>query len=339
MKIFDGTALLDISRDNQGYRSRRNDCWYGYTDGDLWGALPFVSALYRGQSKRYLPMLPSIARGLNTIAGRLSEYAVADQAKIVLRLAQSWWFARELDHHPVSTHAANQNIKLDRIALAQHYGIPTGYLDLTDDFDVGAFFATCRYTGESWEPIETGIGVVYRVELSKGFYTPFGKCEPLGPQVLPRPTEQCAWVTELPLVHSFDGWPNVEIMQFRQDTSVGVYFLEKFGGGEDLFPRDPLKDIADEIVNCGCIPNELIERAIDSFSKDPNGISLDHAPLIQSEVSRIVELIDYCRLLTDELVASLMADFQRRSELLADIKARWRMVRSEPRASSKNDAS
>jgi hypothetical protein len=202
---------------------------------------------------------------------------------------------------------------------------------LTDDFDVAAFFATCSGSEDHWEPIRNGVGVVYRINLDTGFSTPFGSLEPLGPQVLPRPTEQCAWVTELPMIHAFDGWPNVGAMLFEQDASVGSYFLEKFNGGAGLFPRDPLKTVANEIMACGSVPRELVDGALKSFAQDPMGIDRAQTAAILAEVRNLVELTDYRRLLTDALVESLMADIKRRAELLAEVKVNWRLVRAVPR--------
>ncbi len=330
LPIFAASALLDISADYQDHRAQREQVRYGYSDGDYWGAIPFVSDIFRGQNQRYLPMLPSIMRGLEVNnSGALWESPLGDQTKIILRLAQSWWFGRELDYHPITSHAESQKLKLDRIALAQHYGIPTGYLDLTDDFNVGAFFATCREVRGSWEPVAEGVGIIYRVQL-KDLRNPFGRYEPLGPQLLPRPSEQCAWVTELPITHSFDGWPDVMVMQFNQDKSVGEHFLRKFDGGKTLFPFDPLADVAAEIIGCREIPTILVERAIDSFATDPLGVRPDQVVTIRRQLSQSITMIDYRRLLTEERVSALRSDFEWRKKMLAEVKVRWRMVRAEP---------
>lgn len=331
LPTFSAGALIDISRGFAHHRAERKNIWHGYAAEDgYWGAIPFVDSLFRGQNQRYLPMFPAIARGLESRSGELWDRPVVDQARIVLRLAQSWWFARELDHHPITPHAAAQRVRLDRIALAQHYGIPTGYLDLTDDFDVAAFFATCRETPEGWVPVEDGVGVVYRVEL-KDLKNPFGEYKPLGPQPLPRPTEQCAWVAELPITHSFDGWPSVMIMQFQHDKVVGEHFLNQFGNGSALFPVDPLADVAAEIIGCREIPTVLAEDALKSFADDPNGIRPHQVPAVQKELALLATQIEYRRILTETQVSSLMDDFEWRSRTLADIKVRWRMVRTEAR--------
>ena len=208
MQIVPASALIEISKNYLGHRSRREDSWVWHSgDGEgKAGAIPFaVSTLYRGQNTRHTPMRASIARGLqSTDIVKIFEAPFPDQAKIVLRLAQSWWFGKELNRHPIFNHAMSQNLDLNEIALAQHYGISTGYLDLTDNFNVSAFFATCRETYEGWQPVDSGVGVIYRVNLRKTENT-FDSYIPLGPQKLPRPYEQCAWVVEMPFCHGFEG--------------------------------------------------------------------------------------------------------------------------------------
>lgn len=329
--IFEARDLLDISREFAERRAERASIWYGFREGDgYWGAMPFVDSLYRGQTKRHIPMLPAIARGLEAKTGELCDRPANDQARIVLRLAQSWWFARELEFHPVASHAESQRLRLDRQALAQHYGVPTGYLDLSDDFDVAAFFATCeKDPSRGWVPAEEGVGIVYRVAL-KSLSNPFGEYRPLGPQPLPRPTEQCAWVTELPITDSFEGWPDVMMMQFRHDKSVGEHFKKKFDAGNALFPPDPLADVAAEITDCGEIPKVILEKALTSFVEDPAGIRASQLPEVECQLAGMAKKVRYRRLLTEEQVSSLIEEFDWRRRMLSDIRVRWRMIRDEP---------
>ena len=343
MKIFPAKELIKISLDFEARRLEKRNLglgyreyeWYWYKEKDQRGAMHFVPNLFRGQTRRYPTMLPSIARDLEINEGELYERSSSDQAKIILGLAQSWWFARELEYHPITNHAAQSNIKLDKLALAQHYGIPTGYLDLTDDFNVSAFFATCYWTENGWKPLSEDSeynGIIYRIEL-RGLKNPFSEYKPLGPQPLPRPTEQSAWVTELPITHSFDGWPNVYLMQFNHDKAVGEYFLEKFNGGEALFPFDPLSEIAREILDCKEIPSELVDKAIKSFVNDKFGIKPYQVSNIEKEISKVVTRIDYRRLLNEEHISSLFDDFEWRKKMLPEIKAISRIFRDEPNIS------
>ncbi|VWC65700.1 hypothetical protein BLA18112_01527 [Burkholderia lata] len=328
MQIAPASALLDISRNYIDHRSRREDSWYWYSDEGKGGAIPFaVSTLYRGQNTRYTPMLSSITRGLQSSdIVKIFDSSISDQAKLVLRLAQSWWFGRELTRHPISHHAASQNLDLNEIALAQHYGIPTGYLDLTDDFNVGAFFATCRESPDGWQPVDSGVGVIYRVSLRK-IENPFDDYIPLGPQKLPRPSEQCAWVVELPFCHGFEGWPGVEMLPFHHDHRVGQHFLEMFEGGKRLFPPDPLADVAEEILACGEIPVDFVEAALKSFTNDPCGILPNDLPTVRKEISTLISQIGYRQLLTDQHVAPLLADQEWVEKMLGIVKARAIAVR------------
>jgi len=331
MLTHPASLLLDISKNFSNHRQLRDDSWYGYQDGDHWGAIPFaVNSLYRGQTAHHYPMLPSIARGLRSPdIAEISKSSIPDQANLIFRLAQSAWFQRELKYHPIFTHAGQQKLDLDPIALAQHYEIPTGYLDLSDDFNVSAFFATCRKTQHGWEPVATGVGVIYRVDLST-LETPFGRYIPLGPQPLPRPTEQCAWVTELPICHSFEGWPNVSKLHFEHDRDVGEHFLNMFSSGEKLFPPDPLADVASEILTCREIPIDLVDAVLDSFINDPFGPLKSQFPTIRKEVAKLATLIGNRRLLTDQQVASLLANEAWSEKMLAEVKAKWRVVRRVP---------
>lgn len=328
MQIVPATALLEISRNYVDHRSHREDCWYWYSDEGRGGAIPLsISTLYRGQNARHAPMLTTITRGLqSTDIVNIFEASISDQAKIAIRLAQSWWFGRELTRHPISHHAASQNLDLNEIALAQHYGIPTGYLDLTDDFNVSAFFATCRENVDGWRPISSGVGVIYRVKL-RNIENPFDDYIPLGPQKLPRPSEQCAWVVELPLRHGFEGWPGVEMLQFHHDHRVGQHFLEMFEGGKQLFPHDPLADVAEEILACGEIPADLVEAALKSFTTDPCGMRLSDLPAVRNEISTLIHQTSYRQLLTDQHVASLLTDQEWIEKMLATVKARAIAVR------------
>ena len=330
LPIFPGHALLDISRTEGTQQVRTANSWHWFTDDGYGVALPLnISILYRGQNQRVHPMLPSIARGLSSQTGKIYEMTMVDQATVVLRLAQSAWFARELSHHPIAAHAENQHVRLDRIALAQHYGIPTGYLDLTDNFDVAAFFATCRETATGWEPVTQGVGVLYRVDLTRVEHR-FGMFQPLGPQPLPRPDEQSAWTAEIPMVHSFDGWPIVSIIEFEHDKKIGEYFLQFFDGGKILFPPDPLANVAHEIIQSGEMPKELVEGVLVGFAKDEFGPrSTDFASIRQS-LAKLAHLSDYRQILDEQHVAPYLADFEWRKKRLSDVLARTRPIRIVP---------
>ena len=59
----------------------------------------------------------------------------------------------------------DHEIYLNNTAIAQHYELKTPYLDLTSNFDVASFFATCSYNEntKSYIPYngDSQIGVIY----------------------------------------------------------------------------------------------------------------------------------------------------------------------------------
>jgi hypothetical protein len=84
MQVQPASLLFDISQARAGHRERRDASWFWYANednGDTEGALPFaVDELFRGQTARHVPKIPSIARGLKTSdLGEMWRAPIADQ--------------------------------------------------------------------------------------------------------------------------------------------------------------------------------------------------------------------------------------------------------------------
>ena len=70
----------------------------------------------------------------------------------------------------------------------------TGYMDLSESFDVSCFFATCYVDkARTWQPRTEGVGVMYLLPTERIPIRP-DVLQPIGLQVLPRPREQFGWV-------------------------------------------------------------------------------------------------------------------------------------------------
>jgi len=266
---------------------------------------PFPEVLFRGQNRRYTPCVPSMFRGLGTLSSTMSEMPVRDQGLMVLRLAKSWWFASELEEHPAMKWANEERIYVDKIALAQHYELETGYLDVSHDFNVAAFFATCCRRDAGWQPQTDGIGIIYRVDLAKVPQDPLQFAQAVGLQPLPRPEQQRAWVIEVPLAWDFESHPAVSWIQFRQSEAVSRHFLELFDGGAKLFPPDPLAVVAEQIGKAGEIAADLVDRAIDSFCQDRNGIRSQDRSTVRHAVSGMTTLGNYVHLMRHQDTAAM----------------------------------
>jgi hypothetical protein len=86
--------------------------------------------LFRGQARDY-PPLPSLARILAS-----GDSAKAERARRRLRLFEQW-----LASIPELAYLLDVGREHDFFAVAQHYGIPTNYLDFTSEPSIAGFFA------------------------------------------------------------------------------------------------------------------------------------------------------------------------------------------------------
>jgi hypothetical protein len=150
-------------------------------------------------------------------------------------------------------------------AIAQHYGMPTPYLDLTQSIEIASFFACCEYRDNAWQPKSTGKGVIY-------LFNPIQDSGLIGLVTFSRPVLQKAWFVFLPFGVDFETLPQVKKFVFNHTSEGSRYYLEMFNSGNDLFPEDPAEDIAKEVINSGTIPKDFIVEALLKFGCIPENV-------------------------------------------------------------------
>jgi hypothetical protein len=152
--------------------------------------------------------------------------------------------------------------------LAQHYGFSTDMLDVTTNFDIAAFFATCEFdkkekryipVGESSSP-----GVIYQVEPA--FYIVPRKdlgaeFEFVGWQPLRRPAQQRAGAFRLPIGQCFSRLPRVRAAYFRHNRDSAERIWRSFDCGEALFPYDEAAVLSEEAQDLYLITESQLARA------------------------------------------------------------------------------
>jgi len=117
--------------------------------------------------------------------------------------------------------------------------------------------------------VAEGEGVVYVVnwrELPPGEFI-----RPIHLQVFPRPSEQWGWTCELRLGDDFDKLPFVRKFVFKHDLQASQRILARFSQGKDLFPDDPLSELADRILASKVLPASIATRIAIDVSNDPKG--------------------------------------------------------------------
>lgn len=266
-------AYLQVPQVNAGRRieltgpsgviSEDMEALYAESDGNgrifLLSGVEFSTYMYRGQTQDHGTCTPSLAR-LKTTGEQL------------LALCQRIAFEDAIRTHPLvqmiaQTQFLDGHLYVDHEGLAQHYGHATDMLDITSNFDVAAFFATCSWTGEKFEPFYSiDPGVIYRVNPAlldmacpqeSGDYT----LRIVGWQPLPRPEQQRAYAVQLRSGQDFCQLPSIEKFQFSHNVAISHSIWEAFDRGDALFPTDAAAELslrAKELVNFTC---DQIDRA------------------------------------------------------------------------------
>lgn len=289
---YPGESILEMSKAFVRQKHPDGAEWFISTNGPdfFYTPYPFPSHLFRGQNQYFEPCAPSLNRGLERYSTSIGGMAPVDQGKVILRIAKSHWFARELSKHPAVIWAEENRYTVNRLGLAQHYELETSYVDMSHDFDVAAFFATCQYRHGTWEPVSEGVGVIYIFDLAKSQRCSF-KADPVSLQPLPRPSEQKAWLVETPLGADFESHPAVSWVKFYHDEKVSRHYLNLFEGGRKLFPSDPMERVAKKIQQA----TKIDERIVDNILNQLTEIDIEVANIkaikdLVSEHSDIVEV-------------------------------------------------
>jgi len=314
-------------------RSQRGDGggfeWVDYGDDDWCGRIIpsfgawFVSPfLYRGQTARFSPCYPAIYRGypaVDTPAKLPREL----RERFVLANVRIAEFRQALGEHPSVRFARNIGLHLNETALAQHYGVPTDFLDLTQDPEVAAFFAACVLDEHGgWRPASNGEGVIYRVDVGFPWHrnSKAPPVELVGVQTLPRPGEQRAWAVQLPFTVDFERLA-LDAFVFPQSEPSGATVLQRFDFGRALFPHDELASVAARVVNSTKLPRPLLRSVLLDFGRDEEGIeqvvdtyTRRFASLFGIEVDNSAgqKLTDEERLRAESDLAAKQPDFLRR---------------------------
>ena len=231
---------------------------------------------YRGQSKYHTPCVPSLFRSKK--AGELP--TTEDIAERLIKVCE---FVLLLVQHPVYR-IVSQNIMVDSVALAQHYGLATEYLDITNSKWVAAFFASTRYDSETdtYYPVgrdyDDGFGVMYiskdfnRGELPKEF---FDKNGVIGYQYFERPTKQSSFGYGLLIGEDFNESPYFNKVFFRHDIEASTIVYNMSYRQNRFIPKDELSKLANKILVSTIVTRRAVDLCRCNYFYDRNERFLD----------------------------------------------------------------
>jgi len=173
--------------------------------------------------------------------------------------------------------------------IAQHYGIRTQHLDITDDLAVALFFACCKHVEKSkYKPVnEKDIAgdygeyaVLFRkaggILMNLESATEINKVLPIGYQPFTRCYKQRGYFIDTALsgdIVNYDLVENhgFEKLYFKRTPEFAAEIYELFDGGRELFhdqSMELLSDVIDQIKGADSFTEDTFNRAFDIFAKE-----------------------------------------------------------------------
>ena len=157
--------------------------------------------------------------------------------------------------------------------IAQHYGLKTQFIDLTDDIKVALFFACCRHEGNNlYRPINEGDiseigkeGIIYRGYSDRARiigFQPFCRCHRQRGYYIDTAVAEPCWEFILSKDTGFEKY------YFDRTVELSERLYEEFDGGKTLFPDDGLEPFAEVIAQMQiekAFPSEAFDIAYKVF--------------------------------------------------------------------------
>lgn len=230
--------------------------------------VPF-SPLFRGQNSYFEPCLPSLYR---------KEWTVLEELERKVQLEE---FKHILNSNPEIQDQIKCGLTVNYIGLAQHYGIETNIIDLTNSFGVAAFFATSYYNALSdrYYPVMECVkkGVIYFLSMGM-FVSEFYRNTPvlpIGMEALSRPGEQRGYGAYLKEGSDFNAICPCRFF-FWQNAGVSMKCFNLFNGGTNLFPYDPMAEKVSAMRKYRIYGRDSIAKVVDEY-RDKKGWSIEEA--------------------------------------------------------------
>lgn len=208
---------------------------------------------YRGQTSYYEKCRPSLQRLESKSQIFMERLKLCEFSIIVNKHPVSEMFELGLSTQTRSGDVQHCKMHINDIALAQHYGICTEYMDLTTDKWVAAFFACSDYVNgeglekDSYKPHEgneVGVFYVFRDE------SPFGndwKLHPVGIQPNARPIKQSAYTMDMLDNQNFNNLACV--IKFKHESRCSSIIFKMFNESKGILPQEVIERKAKIISN------------------------------------------------------------------------------------------
>lgn len=255
--LFPGNVFLD-----EGRYAYVSEAW-NRDVVRLMPVSPTPYTYYRGQSRLHEPCVPSLFR-------KKGNGEIPSETDIAYNRLKTCEFEMLLATHPVFCELSH-HISVNPVALAQHYGLATEYLDITNSKWVAAFFASTRYECDSdtYHPVgrdyEEGYGVMYiskPYEVGGATESFFSKNVVVGYQYFERPTKQSSFGYKMQFGEDFNESSDFERVLFRHDLEASKLVYEMSYKQRRFIPQDNLSKLARQIAESNVVTRKALERCL-----------------------------------------------------------------------------
>lgn len=219
---------------------------------------------YRGEKYIYPESMPSLYRKIKQFESEKDKEIyrlIAD-----LRIAEFDLFLHKFNRVRMWEEYEGLGLSVLTEALAQHYGIETSWLDITNDFMTALFFASCYWKNGSWHPLtEKEItddpshkyGVIYHipywaVEADSNIYMfmqdrGYSPVSPIGYQPFRRCNAQYAYGIKMNKPIDLISIPGFERFAFPHTKKITEFVYEAMDYGRKIYPDDGLSRFSKDI--------------------------------------------------------------------------------------------
>ena len=210
--------------------------------------LPQIFSYYRGEPDVYETCFPSIYRGNPS-----EEEILINQLKVLD-------FKDICRTFPTAQFAEADGLDVRYDAIAQHYGLKTNIVDITNDISVAAYFATQQYDEDtdSYHPVRDGSGCIRKTFPMMGMPEFQGMI--IGVQPFYRTARQCAYGYARKPGEDFAKSSTAII--FRQDVRMNQIVNDVFAQKDEdnLFPAELITYAAKEVFKASSITKKTLEE-------------------------------------------------------------------------------
>ena len=223
---------------------------------------------YRGEREYHAMCKPSLYRRNMTEAKQFVERVKYEELCILMEnFPLTQYYRNGIGFKFPDGTIKGKELSIDKMALAQHYGICTELIDFTTDKFVAAFFACTKYNADDTYSVneeEGSEGCFYHYVDKNVLSAMPQKMRVVGLQPFSRPGEQSGYVMSMGADENLNDWVTYAI-HFKHNRKVSDFIFNYTNRSKKLFPKSILEEKAMIIKSSNVFSRKAYEMAKKEF--------------------------------------------------------------------------